>query len=203
LTTNLTIGSRSCAFVWFLRLVTAAETGGVGAYIQAASRPWDGLCAAAPGDEHMIRWTRLAAAFVLGAGLTVAGAAPAQTQSGNAAAPGQPAPPPAQSTTPSIKSWDPDASKPWDPNASKPWDPNASQPWDPNARQPVYSVPPPPDGPSGIYLPAVVGGYAKSVAGCVLVGCNDGPQVGGASGSSSSSSNGPPPAVNVGPSGPR
>ena len=52
-----------------------------------------------------------------------------------------------------------------------------------------------------VYLPAVVGGYAKSVAGCVVVGCDDGPQVGGAPGPSSSGSTEPPPA-NPGPSDP-
>jgi hypothetical protein len=126
----------------------------------------------------MTRRTRLAGAFTLVAGLTLAGVAPAQTQSEGAApaaasaqpaaATAQPAPLPALSTPP-IK------------------------PWDPNANEPVYSVPPPPDGSSGIYLPAVVGGYAKSVAGCVLVGCDDGPQVGGAPGPSSPTSDEPQP----------
>jgi len=53
-------------------------------------------------------------------------------------------------------------------------------------------VDPPPDSSSGLYLPAVVGGYAKSVAGCVVVGCDDGPQVGGAAGPTPSSSAKPP-----------
>ena len=136
----------------------------------------------------MIRWTHLGAALALGAGLTVAGAAVAQAQSGSAApaaaASAQPAPALAQSTT----------------LPSKPSDPEASKPWDPNANQKVYAVPSPPDGSSGIYLPAVVGGYAKSVAGCVLVGCNDGPQVGGAPASSSSTPDAAaPPQVNPGP----
>jgi hypothetical protein len=127
----------------------------------------------------MTRWTRLAGAFALVAGLTAASVAPAQTQNDGARAAVAPAQPaaaapqpvslPALSAAPPIK------------------------PWDPNADQPVYSVPPPPDGSSGIYLPAVVGGYAKSVAGCVLVGCDDGPQVGGAPGPSSSSSDAPQP----------
>jgi hypothetical protein len=55
-------------------------------------------------------------------------------------------------------------------------------------------VDPPPEGSSGIYLPAVVGGYAKSVAGCIVIGCEDGPRVGGDSGSSSSAPATPPPA---------
>jgi hypothetical protein len=112
----------------------------------------------------MIRKTRLAAAFAFGAGLAAAGVAPAPAQSGGAAPPAasaQPAPPaqssppPAQSDTPTFKSSDSEFS------------------------QPKYSVDPPPDSSSGLYLPAVVGGYAKSVAGCVVVGCDDGPQVGG------------------------
>jgi hypothetical protein len=137
----------------------------------------------------MIRWTHVAAAFALGAGLTAAGAAPAQTQSGNAApaaATAQPVPPSAQSTQLPIK----------------PSDPEAIKPWDPNANQPVYAVPPPPDGSSGIYLPAVVGGYAKSVAGCVLVGCNDGPQVSGAPAPSRPDEPPPQTRVNPGPSDP-
>jgi len=135
----------------------------------------------------MIRTTRLAAALAFGAGLTAAGVALAQTQAGSAAPPAasaQPAPPPAQSAPPSIPSEAP-----------------AIKPSDPDFSQPKYSVNPPPDGPSGVYLPAVVGGYAKSVAGCVVVGCDDGPQVGGAPGPSSSGSTEPPPA-NPGPSDP-
>jgi hypothetical protein len=65
----------------------AAEPAGAGAYMRAASRPWDGLCAAAPGDEQMMRQTRLAAAFAFGAGLAAAGAALGQTQGGSAATP--------------------------------------------------------------------------------------------------------------------
>jgi hypothetical protein len=110
----------------------------------------------------MTRQMRLAAALAFGAGLAMAGAALAQPQSGttsgSAAPPADAAQPvspsPAQSATPAIKPAAPIASD-----------------------QPVYSVNPPPDSSSGIYLPAVVGGYAKSVAGCVAVGCDDGPQV--------------------------
>ena len=135
----------------------------------------------------MIRTTRLAAALAFGAGLTAAGVALAQTQAGSAAPPAaaaQPAPPPAQSPLPSDQSETP-----------------ATRPWDPDTGQRTSSVDPPPDSSSGLYLPAVVGGYAKSVAGCVVVGCDDGPQVGGAPGPSSSGSTEPPPA-NPGPSDP-
>ena len=132
----------------------------------------------------MIRKTRLVVAFVLGAGLAAAGVALAQTQTatGSAAAPGsaQAAPPPTQSTL----RWVPETPD--------------FKPWDPNSSQPTYSVTPPP-GSSGIYLPAVVLGYTKSVAGCIVIGCDDGPQVGDSSGSTSSGSSSsgsaaPPPA---------
>ena len=112
----------------------------------------------------MTRKTRLVAAFVVGIGLTAAGVAVAQTQTGNAAPPAasaQPAPPPAQSTPPTI------------------------QPLDPNAGRPTYSLDPPPPSSSGIYLPAVILGYARSTAGCVMIGCDDGPRVGGSEPSSS------------------
>jgi hypothetical protein len=114
----------------------------------------------------MTRMTRLVAAFAFGAGLTAAGmaAAQSQTQTGSAstlAASAQPAPPPAQSTPPAI------------------------QPMDPNALRPTYSQDPPPASSSGIYLPAVILGYARSAAGCVVIGCDDGPRVGGAEPSSS------------------
>jgi len=131
----------------------AAENAGDSAYIRVASRPGDGLWAAAPGDEHMIRATRLAAAFAFAAGLTAAGAAPAQDQNGGgapASASDQTAPLPATTLTPS----------------------------DSDDSQHVYSVTPPAGSPDPD-LPGTVGGYARSVAGCVLVGCDDGPQVGG------------------------
>ncbi len=113
----------------------------------------------------MIRWSRLAAALALGAGLTVAGAVLAQSQSGSdapAAGTVLPAPPPDQSTTLPTKSWDSDAT------------------------QPVYSVSPPPGSSQDLDLPTAVGGYARSVAGCVVIGCDDGPQVRGPSGTPSS-----------------
>jgi hypothetical protein len=149
-------------------------------------------CAAAPGGKYMIRETRLAAAFAFAAGLTAAGVALAQTQTGGPAPPATsalPAPPPAQSAPPWAKSETP-----------------TFKPSDPNKTQPTYSVDPPPDGSSGVYLPAALLGYAKSAAGCVVVGCDGGPQAGGASGPSSSgpassSSAGAPPA-NPGPAGP-
>jgi len=142
------------------------------------ARPHDGL--AAPGGDNMIRILRLAAGLALGAGLTAAGVALAQTETGSAtpqAAPAPPAPPPVQSTPPWAKSETPPI-----------------KPADPNASQPTYSVDHPPEGPSGIYLPAAVLGYAKSAAGCVVVGCKDGPQVSGSSESSSPASAKPPPA---------
>ena len=46
----------------------------------------------------------------------------------------------------------------------------------PRADQPTYSVGRP-EGSSGIYLPAAVLGYTRSVVGCVVIGCDDGPQV--------------------------
>jgi hypothetical protein len=45
-----------------------------------------------------------------------------------------------------------------------------------SADQPTYSVGRP-EGSSGIYLPAAVLGYTRSAVGCVVVGCDDGPQV--------------------------
>ena len=127
----------------------------------------------------MNRTTRLAAAFAFGAGLTTAGLALAQTQPESAAPPpaaAEPAPPAAQPWAPS------------DASAIPPGRLDLSRPTYSVDRtsQPTYSVDAPPEGPSGIYLPAVVLGYAKSAAGCVVVGCEDGPQVGGAADSSAS-----------------
>lgn len=112
----------------------------------------------------MTRKMRLVAAFAVGAGLTAAGMAAAQSQAASAppqAAAAQPAPPPAQATPPAV------------------------QPLDPSAGQPTYSQDPPPNSSPGIYLPAVILGYARSAAGCVVIGCDDGPRVGGAEPSSS------------------
>jgi hypothetical protein len=105
----------------------------------------------------MIPLKRLAAAFALGAGLAAAGAALAQTPNDGAAPAGasaQPVSSPAQST-------------------ALPTDPR-----DLDATQPVYSVSPPPDSSSDRDIPTVVGGYARSVAGCVVLGCDDEPQLG-------------------------
>jgi hypothetical protein len=119
----------------------------------------------------MIRKTRLAAAFAFGAGLTAAGAALAQT--GSAALPAatlpsaQSPPPWAQSEALTVRSWKPD----------------------PDQRN--YSADPPPDSTSGVYLPAAVLGYAKSAVGCVVIGCDDGPQAGGAARPSSGSAEPP------------
>jgi hypothetical protein len=128
----------------------------------------------------MSQKTRLAAAFALAAGLTAAGVALAQTQPGSAAPPpasAQPAPAPTQSAPP------------WDQT-----DTSTIKPWDSGSSQRTYSVDAPPDSSSGLYLPAVVLGYAKSTAGCVVVGCEDGPQVGGDSAPPASASAAPPPA---------
>jgi hypothetical protein len=143
---------------------------------------------AAPGGEHMIRKTRLAAAFALGAGLTAAGVALAQTQPGSATSPAasaQPALPPTQSTLPSVRS-----------------DASTIKPLDPDFSQRTYSVNPPPDNSSDLTVPAAIGGYARSAAGCVVIGCDDGPQVGGSSGAPWSGS-AEPPSANPGSSGPR
>jgi hypothetical protein len=126
----------------------------------------------------MIRRTRLSAAFAFGAGLTLAGAVLAQTQGGSAA--------------PAAASADPAQSVPL-----------PTQSWDSNANQPVYSVRPPPDSSPDVDLPTAVGGYAKSVAGCVLIGCDDGPQPGGAPLSSSPDDPLPQPPVNLRTSDPR
>ena len=109
----------------------------------------------------------LAAAVAFGAGLAAVSAATAHTESGPAtpAAAAQTAEPPVQS-----------------PSQWVPAMPDFKA-WDPKSNQPTYSVTPPP-GDSGVYLPAAVLGYGKSVAGCIVIGCDDGPQVGGAAGSS-------------------
>ncbi len=141
----------------------------------------------------MIRQISLVAAFAFGAGLTAAGAALAQTQTQTQAqtqtaapppASAQPAPPPAPSTLQRLQSETP-----------------AIKPSDPNTNQPTYAVDRPPQGKSGVYLPAAVLGYAKSAAGCVVVGCNDGPQASGAAEPSTPTPATPPPA-NPGPTGP-
>lgn len=127
----------------------------------------------------MTRKMRLVAALAVGAGLTAAGVAAAQT--GSAAPPaasGQPTPPAQSAPAPSTPLW-------------VQGDTPTAQPWDPNARRPIYSADPPADTSSGIYLPAVILGYARSAANCVVVGCDDGPRVGGPEPSSSGSSSGP------------
>jgi hypothetical protein len=143
----------------------------------------------------MIRKTHVAAAFAFGAALAAGGAALAQTQTqvqgvsaASPAASAQPTPPPAR------------PAPPWSPSA-RPWaDPEAPmiKPSDTDTGQPTYAVDAPPGGASGVYLPAAILGYAKSATGCVVVGCDDGPQVNGAPASSSSpsatASTEPPPA---------
>jgi hypothetical protein len=132
----------------------------------------------------MIPLKRLAAAFALGAGLAMAGAAMAQTPNDSAAPAGasaQPAPPPTEATTPQVESRDPDAT------------------------QPVYSVSPPPDSAPDRDLPTVVGGYARSVAGCAVLGCDDDPQLGDPPGplAPKPDETPPPPPVNAQPDQPR
>ena len=116
----------------------------------------------------MIRRPRLVAALALWAELNSAGAALVQAQTEAGGAPPASAPDP--SSTQSTALWVPKTD---------------FKPWDPNANAPTYSVTPP-SGSSGIYLPAAVLGYAKSAAGCVVIGCDNGPQVGGPSGPPSS-----------------
>jgi hypothetical protein len=127
----------------------------------------------------MIRKTNLAAAFAFTVGLPAAGMAPAQTASPAApAASAQAAPPPAPSTLQRLQAETPPI-----------------KPSDPNTNQPTYAVDPPPQGASGVYLPSAVLGYAKSAAGCVVIGCDDGPQAGGSAGPSSSGQSSPAPAT--------
>jgi hypothetical protein len=112
----------------------------------------------------MIQKTRLTAAFVFCGALATAGAALAQAKPASATPP-----PSAQPATADAQS------PPWD--RSKPIPPPTISPTDTSGNQPTYSVSPPPGDSSGVYLPAAVLGYAKSAAGCVVVGCNDGPEV--------------------------
>jgi hypothetical protein len=126
----------------------------------------------------MMRQTRLAA-FAFVTGLALAGAASAQTQGATSPAPTPPATAPA----------DPSALPSATPLAPAP----LVKPSDPNADQPVYSVNPPPDSSPGLYLPAVVGGYAKSAAGCVVAGCDDGPDPSGSAAPSTSGKDETPP----------
>jgi len=122
----------------------------------------------------MIPSKRLAAAIALGATLAAASVAMAQTQTGSTAPPVA-SPPPAPSALPA-------GTLP----SAQPQTP--AKPYYTDTTQPTYSVDPPPDTPSGVYLPAAVLGYAKSAAGCVTIGCDDGPHAGGAAGPSTSTS---------------
>jgi hypothetical protein len=61
--------------------------------------------------------------------------------------------------------------------AAAPEQSTTDSPSDSNAGQHVYSVPPP-DSSSDRDIPSVVGGYARSVAGCVVLGCDNEPQLG-------------------------
>jgi hypothetical protein len=132
----------------------------------------------------MIPLKRLAAAFALGTGLAMAGAALAQTPTditGPTDASVQPAPPPPQSTT------------------------VEADPTDPDAGQPVYSVSPPPDSEPDRDLPTALGGYARSVAGCAVLGCDDDPQLGDQPGplAPRPGETPPPPPINAQPDQPR
>ncbi len=113
----------------------------------------------------------LAGVLALCAGLAAHSAALAQTPGANAA----PAPTAATPAPPAAP-----------PNLSPP-------PSDPRTGQPTYSVPPPHDSSPGLYLPAVVGGYVKSTAGCVVAGCDNGPSV--SAPSSPGAVEAPPPAM--------
>jgi hypothetical protein len=129
----------------------------------------------------MIRTTRLAAAFAFGVGFASAGVALAQSQTTSAAPPpitAQPAP-----SAESAPQWDP---------------PGAIKLPHRDVDPPTYSVDPPPGGASGVYLPAAVLGYAKSAAGCVVVGCDDGPKAEGAPATSPSAPPPSQPSVNPG-----
>ena len=126
-----------------------------------------------------MRHKLLAVALAVWAGWAAAGVAYAQTQDSAAAAAPANSPPPAPLVLPSANA------------PLKPADPK-------NTDQPVYSVKPPADSSSGMYLPGVVGGYAKSATGCVVVGCDDGPTVEGAPRGSDTP---PPPPSNPGPKG--
>jgi hypothetical protein len=133
----------------------------------------------------MIPLKRLAAAVALGAGLAAAGAALAQTQTqtpnditGPTDAAAQPALPPGDATTQQTDSRD--------------------------DNQPTYSVPPPDSTPDRD-LPTALGGYARSVAGCAVLGCDDDPQIGDAPGplAPRPGETPPPPPVNAQPDQPR
>jgi hypothetical protein len=128
----------------------------------------------------MIPLKHLAAAVALGAGLAAVGAALAQT-SNDGAAPAAASAQPAQSTI------------------------SPTEPRDPDATQPVYSVSPPPDSAPDRDLPTVVGGYARSVAGCAVLGCDDDPQLGDPPGplAPRPDETPPPPPVNAQPDQPR
>jgi hypothetical protein len=133
----------------------------------------------------MIATTRTAAAVAFGLALSAAGAALAQT--GGAAPTAPQTPPP--STTPSSKTA-PATALPAGTLPSAQPDASTLKPgYTEDNRQPTYGVDPRPNTPSGVYLPAAVLGYAKSAAGCVTVGCDDGPHAGGAAGPATS----PPP----------
>ncbi|MEJ0067220.1 MAG: hypothetical protein WDM85_18910 [Caulobacteraceae bacterium] len=130
----------------------------------------------------MISRTRLAA-FAFVAGLMAASVALAQTQTAaQPAPPAQPPPPSAALPSGTLPPAQPDAS------TLKPG-------YTEDNRQPTYGVDPPPDTPSGVYLPAAVLGYAKSAAGCVTIGCDDGPHAGGAAGPASAGSPAPQPSA--------
>jgi len=102
----------------------------------------------------MSRATMVAAALATGLALAWTGGAFAQAQSqtnGQPAAGGATTAPAPQTTTTQTTSTTPD-----------------------------YSPKPPPDNSDGRYLPSVVGGYLRSSTSCALVGCDNGPDVSGA-----------------------
>lgn len=115
----------------------------------------------------MSKKTRVWATLSFGVGLILAGSALAQSTAPPASTPfGSAAPVDATSQftqTPAMQT-------PAQPA------PLVITPPGPRADQPTYSVGRP-EGSSGIYLPAAVLGYSRSVVGCVVTGCDDGPQV--------------------------
>ena len=128
----------------------------------------------------MIPLKRLAAAIALGAGLAAAGAALAQTQT----------------QTPN------DITGPTDAAAQPALPPgDGPPPRDADDNQPSYSVSPPPDSTPDRDLPTALGGYARSVAGCAVLGCDDDPQLGDAPGplAPRPGETPPPPPVNAQP----
>lgn len=133
---------------------------------------------------EMIPLKRLAATAVLAAGLVAAGAALAQSQTQ------VPTQTPTDITGPTNA-------------ADQPTLPPGDSANDDKQR--TYSVSPPPDSAPDRDLPTALGGYARSVAGCAVLGCDDDPQLGDAPGplAPRPGETPPPPPVNAQPDQPR